>query len=185
MNQEIIARAGKVIEQNSIKDGKYTGGICVVSPRFGGSNTAAEMKRALEFAASKVFVLLDQISSSINLKMKFDGFMYDNYEFVYEILRMTQFNKSEYIEDLLKHSQAGGINKIKLEAARGNDPGMFIGQYYTENVVFRSMLENLIVPPSSHTQTSNGRPPGDESGLSAAGEQSRENNVNDPANRET
>ena len=152
-------------------------------PRFGGSNTAAEMKRALEFAASKVFVLLDQISNSINLKMKFDGFFYDNYEFVYEILHMTQFNKSEFVDDLLKQSQAGGLVKLKIEAARGNDPCMFIGQHYTENVVFRNILDNLVVPPSSHTQTSSGRPPGDDGNLSEAGEQAREDNTNDPENR--
>jgi hypothetical protein len=143
------------------------------------------MKRALEFAASKIFLVLDQISSSVNLKMKFDGFLYDNYEFVYEILHMTQFNKSEFIDDLLKQSQAGAINKIKLEAARGNDPCIFIGQYYTENVVYRNMFENLLVPPSSHTQTTGGRPQEADGQLSAAGEQSRNANANDPANRET
>lgn len=153
-------------------------------PRFGGSNTAAEMKRALEFAASKVYVILDQISSSINLKMKCDGFIYDYYEFVFRILHMTRFNEIEVQENMLKHSQAGAINKIELEAARGNNPSMLLGQSYTENVVYRSMFENLIVPPSSHTQSSGGRP--ESTGeLSESGTQARSNDTNNPDNRAT
>ena len=153
-------------------------------PRFGGSNTAAEMKRALEYAASKVYVVLDQISSCINLKMKCDGFVYDHYEFVYRILHMTRFNESEVQEDMLKHAQAGAINKIELEAARGNNPSMLLGQAYTENVVYRDMFERLLVPPSSHTTAGGGRPEGDEDSLSESGAQSRADGVNDPANRD-
>jgi len=146
-------------------------------PRFGGSNTAAEMKRALEFAASKVYVILDQISSSINLKMKHDGFVHEHYEFVYQMLHMTRFNENDFLENLLKHTQAGAVNKILLEAARGNNPSMLLGQYYTENIVYRSMFEHLLVPPSSHTQSSGGRPTTDEGKLSEAGAQSREDNT--------
>lgn len=153
-------------------------------PRFGGSNTAAEMKRALEFAASKVYVILDQISSAINLKMKHDGFIHDHYEFVFQILHMTRFNEIEVLENMLKHTQAGAVNKIALEAARGNNPSMLLGQHYTENVVYRSMFEHLLVPPSSHTQSSGGRPASEEGQLTESGEQSRADNTNDPANRD-
>ncbi|MCL2404031.1 MAG: general stress protein [Defluviitaleaceae bacterium] len=31
MNHEVIAKAGKVVEMNAVKDGKYTGGISVLS----------------------------------------------------------------------------------------------------------------------------------------------------------
>ena len=152
-------------------------------PRFGGSNTAAEMKRALEYAASKVYVILDQMSSSINLKMKHDGFVYDNYEFVFKMLHMTRFNEKEVQENMLKHAQAGAVNKIEMEAARGNNPSMLIGQSYTENVIFRNMFDNLLVLPSSHT-TSGGRPELDEGDLTESGEQSRADEANLPENRE-
>jgi hypothetical protein len=152
-------------------------------PKFGGTNTAAEMKRALENAASKVFVILDQISSAINLKMKYDGYVYDNYEFVYTILHMNQFNKTEMIDDLLKQSQSGAVNKFALEAARGSDPCTLIGQHYTENVVFRDMFDNLTVPPTSHTQSTGGRPQKDETKLTDAGAQSRDDETNNPENR--
>jgi hypothetical protein len=158
-------------------------------PKFGGTNTAAEMKRSLENAAAKVFIILDQISSAVNLKMKYDGFIYDNYEFVYEILHMNQFNRFEVIDDLLKQSQAGAINKFALEAARGKDPCALIGQHYTENVVFRTMLDDLIVPPSSHTQatttisTEGGRPAVDETDLTDAGTQTRDDDENAKENR--
>jgi hypothetical protein len=153
-------------------------------PKFGGTNTAAEMKRALENAASKVFVILDQISSAVNLKMKFDGFLYDNYEFVYSILHMNQFNKNEVVDDLLKQSQSGAVNKFALEAARGSDPCTLIGQHYAENVVFREMFDNLMVPPTSHTQSNGGRPKKDEADLTDAGTQSRDDDTNNPENRE-
>lgn len=153
-------------------------------PQFGGSNTAAEMKRAIEFASSKVFVILDQIASAVNLKMKLDGYYYENYEFVFKLLHITQFNRNDFLDNLLKQSQAGAVNKIEIEAARGNDPSMFIGQHYTENVVFRDMLETLMVPPSSHTQTTGGRPTEDEEDLAESGEQARTNETNDPANRD-
>ena len=153
------------------------------TPSFGGSNTAAEMRKAIENAMSKMYVLLDQISASVNLKMKLDGFMYNTHEFVYEIFHMTQFNRDDFIDNMLKQSQAGAVNKIALEAARGNDPSRFIGQHYLENVVFRNMFEDLLVPPSSHTQSGRGRPQEDESDLSESGRQARENDTNNPDNR--
>ena len=155
-------------------------------PRFGGSNTAAEMKRALQFANSKVFVIFDQLSAVINLKMKLDGFTYDHYDFVYRILRMSEFNQTEFQDTLLKHAAAGRVNKMELEAAFGNNPAAFLGQYYTENVVYRNMLQNLLVPPSSHTQSSNnegGRPLANEGDLTESGEQARADDTNNPDNR--
>ena len=152
-------------------------------PKFGGTNTAAEMKRALENAASKVFVIFDQISDSVNLKMKYDGYLYDSYEFIYKILHMNKFNESEFIDALLKQTQSGAINKFDLEAARGKDPCMLIGQNYVENVVYRNIFMNLIVPPSSHTQAG-GRPRQNEDNLTDAGTQTREDDTNNPANRD-
>jgi hypothetical protein len=153
-------------------------------PKFGGTNTAAEMKRSLENAASKVFIILDQIAASVNLKMKYDGFIYDNYEFVYKILHMNQFNRIEVVDDMQKQSQSGAVNKFALEAARGNDPCTLIGQHYTENVVFREMFDNLMVPPSSHTQSLGGRPQKDETKLTDSGIQTRDDDTNAKENRD-
>ena len=169
------------IVKNSLDSFHNEAGI----PRFGGSNTAAEMKRALEFAASKVYVILDQISSAINLKMKCDGFIYDHYEFVYKILHMTRFNEIEVLENMLKHAQAGAINKIELEAARGNNPSILLGQSYTENIIYRNIFDNLSVLPSSHTQSSGGRPTSEDDSLSEAGRQTREDDTNNPESRVT
>ena len=152
-------------------------------PKFGGTNTAAEMKRALENAASKVFVILDQISDSVNLKMKFDGFVYDNYEFVYRLLHMNKFNESDFIDGLLRQTQSGAINKFDLEAARGKDPCTLIGQSFVENVVYRNIFMNLIVPPTSHTQSSAGRPKQSEDSLTDSGAQARDDDTNNPDNR--
>ena len=155
-------------------------------PRFGGSNTAAEMKRALENAGSKVFLLLDQISHSVNLKMKHDGFVYNYYEFVFEILHMNQFNKAEAQDLLLKQSQGGAVNKFKLEGSYGTDPCMLVGQHFLENAAFRRVFDDLVVPPSSHTKAAGdgGRPPMGEADLSPAGEQARRDGTNDPAARD-
>ena len=117
--------------------------------------------------------------------MKHDGFIYDHYEFVYKILHMTRFNEAEVLDNLLKHAQAGAVNKIELEAARGNNPSMLLGQSYTENVIYRGMFENLLVPPSSHTLSSGGRPEKSEDELSESGMQSREDEVNEPDSRDT
>jgi len=155
-------------------------------PRFGGANTGAELKRSIENASSKVFALLDNISASINLKMKYDGYFYNGYEFVFSLLHMNEFNQNEVMEALLKQSQSGGVNKFKVEASRGNTVNDVIAQAHLENNLFRDMFENLVVPPSSHTQTNKGgRPPMQEVDLKPAGEASRTGDTNDPNSRDT
>ena len=75
------------------------------------------------------------------------------------------------------------MNKIEIEAARGNNPSMLLGQSYTENVVYRHLLDNLTVLPSSHT-VAGGRPALDDGELSPEGEQARADETNLPENRE-
>ena len=173
------------IDKNSVKNAIDNFGEETNMPSFGGANSGAELKRAIEFASAKVFSLLDQISSVINLKMKYDGYGSGNgYEFQYELLHMTSFNEEEVIERLLKQAQAGAINKFTLEAARGNDPMAVLGQHYLENVLYRDMWESAVLPLSSHTRSSDGgRPRLDDDDLTGAGEQTRTDDTNNPANR--
>lgn len=151
-------------------------------PSFGGSNTATEMQAALNFIASKVYRLMDQIANGINLKMKLDGYIYDGYEFVYRMYHMTIFNEDKVLERMRKLSLQGEVNKFELAGAQGVNPAMLVGQYYVENVVYKKMFENLIVPPSSHTQPSGdsegGAPLKDIDDLSPEGQATRDNDGN-------
>ena len=174
-------------ERNSIINHIKAFGEETGMPSFGGSNTAAEMKRAIENAQSKVFTLMDQISGAINLKMQCDGFFnYRGYDFTYQMLHMNQFNKFETQDALLKQAQFGAVSKFELEAARGRNPAIVLGQHFAENVVFRELFDNLTVPPSSHTrgESEGGRPAIDEDNLSPAGEQTRGHDNNNPSNRD-
>jgi hypothetical protein len=178
-------------ENNNVAKGITAFGEETGMPSFGGANSLSEMTRAIENASSKVFSLLDQISSVINLKMKAEGYWgYNGYDFAFEILHMNEFNKWETQENLLKQAQFGAISKFEIEAARGRSPDMVLGQNYIENVLYRDMWASLISPSSSHTQAASGatgsagRPTVPDDNLSPAGEQSREGG-NDSANRAT
>lgn len=178
----------KAGDKNIVKNAIDSFGEETGMPSFGGGNSAAEMKRAIENAASKVFNLYDQISSWVNLKMKLDGYISSGYEFEYELLHMNIFNEIETQDIILKQAQSGAVNKFRLAASYGLSPDAFIGQHYVENIVFRDLFDNLVVPPSTHTQSGNsgdgGRPVIAEDDLSPSGAQTRDNGSNDSANRD-
>ncbi len=176
-------------ENNSVSKGIQSFGEETGLPSFGGANSLSEMKRAIENSSSKVFSLLDQISSVINLKMKAGGFSgYNSYEFIFEILHMNEFNKWETQENLLKQAQFGAISKFEIEAARGRSPNIVLGQHYLENELYKDMWLSAISPSSSHTQAGTsgeaGRPAATDDNLSPSGEASRDTGANDSANRD-
>lgn len=153
-------------------------------PSLGRADTAGELKRALEAAASLVFSILDQMSSVVNLKMKLDGMnSFPSYEFVYELLKMNEFNKVEFMDDLKKQADAGSPNKFRWLGAQNIPPAMAIGQATLENDVFKGMFESFTVLLSSHTQPGGsagtseniGRPRLPEGDLTEEGEKSRSN----------
>ena len=179
---------GMSSEKNTIKNAITAFNEETGMPSFGSANNAAEMKRALENASAKVFVILNQISDAINLKMRIDGFNYNSYEFEYKILHMNVFNETDTQDRLLKQAQSGAISKFEIEATRGKSPVAVVGQHYLENVVFRAMFDDLTVPPTSHTQSGLddevGRSAKDVTELSPAGENTQNTGANDPANRD-
>jgi hypothetical protein len=98
---------------------------------------------------------------------------------------MTTFNKDEVISNELSMAQNGLPNKFRLCAANGISPAKVIGNTYVETKLFGDMLSSWCPLQTSYTQSSDeaGRPTEDETDLTASGQQTRDNESNDPANR--
>ena len=118
--------------------------------------------------------------------MKLRGYIYSNYEFVYNILDMTIFNSDDVKKMELQMSQNGIPNKSRLCASNGLPPAVMLGNSIMENNIFDDVFSNWKVLQTSYTQTSDsevGRPEMSDGDLSDSGEVSRENDSNDKDNR--
>lgn len=175
------------VDKDIVEDaiGNYNSEIGV--PDFGDSDTAAEMKRAIENASGVVFNIMNQISNGINLKMKLDGYsIFPSFWIKYEMLEITNFNKIEYQESLLKQAQAGVPVRLKWYASLNVSPPQFLGQSRLEDNIYRDIFENQFVPKTSYTSSSEdegGRPNTPENQLTGSGSQTVENDGNNPENR--
>ena len=80
-------------------------------------------------------------------------------------------------------------NKGRLCAVNGLSPSIMLGNSIIENQVLGDIFDSWQPMKTSYTQSTNssnegGRPTKDDGDLSAAGETTRENDTNDPDNRD-
>ena len=151
-----------------------------------GASSGSELKLSVTNDSGDIFRIYRMIENWVCLQMKLRGYIYSNYEFVYNILDMTIFNSDDVKKMELQMSQNGIPNKSRLCASNGLPPAVMLGNSIMENNIFDDVFSNWKVLQTSYTQTSDsevGRPEMSDGDLSDSGEVSRENDSNDKDNR--
>jgi len=150
------------------------------------SSSGSELKMSIENDASDIYRLYRQLEQSINLKMKIAGFVYSSHRFLFKIMDTTVYNIADRTDQELKKCEASMPNKMRLCAVQGVNPASMLGNDHLENAVLNIGITWTVLK-SSHTTSSSGdeggRPQSDETDLTPAGEQTRENGGNDADNR--
>lgn len=146
----------------------------------GDSTSQANLAKSITTDEMEVFTVLRQIERWVNKKMKSE--VKGTYKFRSKILDITEFNKDEYIERLLKNAQYGMPIKMMLASALGVSPSAVSHMTYLENEVL-GLTENFLPLSSSHTSSGEsndegGRPESDEDDLSDKGEEQRDRDDN-------
>ena len=155
-----------------------------------GASSGSELKLSITNDSGDVFRIYRMIENWISLQMKLRGFIYKAYRFVYKLLDITIFNSQEVIDSELKLAQASIPNKQRLCASTGMSPTAMLGNIMMEQIVFKNVYDLMQPLKSSYVQSGTsssdegGRPLTDDGNLSQSGEQTREGNTNDPANRD-
>lgn len=155
-----------------------------------GASSGSELKLSITNDSGDIFRIYRMLENWISLQMKLRNFIYPSYQFVYRIMDITIFNKSDVVNEELRLAQASLPNKARLCAASGLSPTAMLGNTITEGVIFKDIFDMWIPMKSSYTTSSNstsdndgGRPTMNDDDLSASGEITRENDTNDPDNR--
>ena len=155
-----------------------------------GASSGSELKLSITNDSGDIFRIYRMLENWISLQMKLRNFIYPSYQFVYRIMDITIFNKSDVVNEELRLAQASLPNKARLCAASGLSPTAMLGNTIIEGVIFKDIFDMWIPMKSSYTTSSNsasdndgGRPTMNDDDLSASGEITRENDTNDPDNR--
>lgn len=152
-----------------------------------GATSGSELKLSITNDSGDIFRIYRQIENWVALQMTLRKFYYGGkYEFVYKILNMTTFNESEVRDQALKEAQNGLPNKFELEATRGRSPCSVIGNSFIENELFVDLFANWQPLKTSYTQSGSdeaGRPEMEDTEITERGQDSRDQNANDPENR--
>lgn len=153
-----------------------------------GASSGSELKLSITNDSGDVFRIYHMIENWVCLQMKLRNYIYPNYEFVYKILNMTTFNADEVRSTELQMAQNGIPNKVRLCAANGLPPTIMLGNSVVENDIFGDIFDSWQPIKTSYTASADdnsgaGRPTVDDGSLSESGENTRENNTNDPTNR--
>lgn len=154
-----------------------------------GASSGSELKLSITNDSADIFRIYRMLEYWVSLQMKLRNNIYDNYEFVYKIMDMTVFNKDTVKSAELQMAQNGLPNKGRLCAVNGLSPSIMLGNSIIENQVLEDIFDSWQPMKTSYTQPANssnegGRPTKDDGDLNAAGEVTRENDTNDPDNRD-
>lgn len=154
-----------------------------------GASSGSELKLSVTNDSADIFRIYRMLEYWVSLQMKLRNHIYSNYEFVYKIMDMTVFNKDTVRSAELQFAQNGLPNKGRLCAVNGLSPSIMLGNSIIENQVLGDIFDSWQPMKTSYTQSANssnegGRPTKDDGDLSAAGETTRENDTNDPDNRD-
>lgn len=146
---------------------------------FGKATNAIGLSYSIKVDESTMFMVLRQLERWVNRRVK--GMAGKKSKVKYKILDMTEYNKDDYIETLLKNAQFGLPVKLELASALGYNPREAIDMINFENNVLK-LHENMIPLQSSHVTTEtgtdpNGRPQkGNTEDVTDGAERARDNN---------
>ena len=146
---------------------------------FGGGDDPSASTLALSTINDQaiVFRVLRQIERWINRKLKW---LSGTYKFRINILDVTRYNQKEMHDQYIKDGQYGLPSRSAIMATSGLQSTDLKGMEYLENVIL-NLSEYEVPLKSSNVQSSEsadvGRPKLDDTALTDAGEQSREQDI--------
>lgn len=152
-----------------------------------GASSGSELKLSITNDSADIFRIYRMLENWVSIQMKLRDYIYTSYQFIYKIMDITIFNQTDVIDEELKLSQASLPNKARLCAASGLSPSAMLGNTIIENTIFKDVLDMWQPLKSSYTSSDStdgsGRPEKDIGSLSPSGEQTKENDTNNPENR--
>ncbi len=191
MELELVESKSTVADDsNKVQEAveNYYGEAGVSKALISSASSGSELKLSMKVDSSDIYRIYRQIESWVDLQMKLRGYIYNDYQFVYRILPTTIFDVDDYIDKQLKLAQASLPVKGSLLAASGINTSKMIGNSFTEQIFKEDIFDKWEVLKTSYTSSSysddeGGAPQKDIEALSQSGEQTREDDQNDPDNR--
>jgi len=152
------------------------------------ASSGSELKLSMKVDSSDIYRIYRQIEAWVDLQMKIRGYIYDSYQFVYNIMPTTVFDIDDFIDRQLKLAQASVPNKGMLLAANGINTAKMLGNSFMEQVFKEDIFDKWEVLKTSYTTpggtgTEDGRPEKEETEISDVTEATRKNDGNDKDNR--
>jgi hypothetical protein len=111
--------------------------------------SSISLNRSIQADEVIVFGVLRQIERWINRRLKF---FINNVNFKVNMLNVTEFNKTDVLNDLISSATVGMPVKSMIAAVNGLTPSAFMNMLAFENDVLK-LHEKLIPLASSHTQS--------------------------------
>ena len=167
----------------------YYGEAGVSKALISSASSGSELKLSMKVDSSDIYRIYRMIEAWIDLQMKLRGFIYKDYQFVYNILPTTIYDVDDYADRQLKFAQASMVNKGKLAASVGINTAKMLGNTVLENTVLRDIFASWQPMATSYTQSNSGttdeggRPMMDETEISPTTDTQRQNDSNSTDNR--
>ena len=166
----------------------YYGEAGVSKALISSASSGSELKLSMKVDSSDIYRIYRMIEAWIDLQMKLRGFIYKDYQFVYNILPTTIYDVDDYADRQLKFAQASVVNKGKLAASIGINTAKMLGNTVLENTILSDIFASWQPLRSSYTESGGsddegGRPEMDETEISEVTQNTHDNDGNDPDNR--
>ena len=167
----------------------YYGEAGVSKALISSASSGSELKLSMKVDSSDIYRIYRMIEAWIDLQMKLRGFIYKDYQFVFNILPTTIYDVDDYADRQLKFAQASMVNKGKLAASIGINTAKMLGNTVLENTVLKDIFASWQPMATSYTQSGSdatdegGRPMMDETEISKTTDTQRNNDSNSTDNR--
>ena len=166
----------------------YYGEAGVSKALISSASSGSELKLSMKVDSSDIYRIYRMIEAWVDLQMKLRGFIYKDYQFVFNILPTTIYDIDDYADRQLKFAQASMVNKGKLAASVGINTAKMLGNTVLENTVLKDIFASWQPLKSSYTSASDslnegGRPMMDETEISPTTDTQRQNDSNSTENR--
>lgn len=165
----------------------FYGAAGVPKSLISSASSGSELKLSMKVDSSDIYRIYRQIESWMDLQMKLRGYIYNDYQFVYRILDTTTFDIDDFVDRRLKLAQASFPIKEEVLSAIGVNTAKMLGNSFKEQVFKEDIFDKWEVLKTSYTTASDGseggRPQKADGDLTPSGEQTKENDTNNPDNR--
>ena len=167
----------------------YYGEAGVSKALISSASSGSELKLSMKVDSSDIYRIYRMIEAWVDLQMKLRGFIYKDYQFVFNILPTTIYDVDDYADRQLKFAQASMVNKGKLAASIGINTAKMLGNTVLENTVLKDIFASWQPMATSYTQSGSdatdegGRPMMDETEISKTTDTQRNNDSNSTDNR--